>query len=243
MKNLILIMLAIVFSSQANAQSNFAATRAKIEQAMTGEQRAEADTRRDANRKPVETLEFFQFREGMQVLELVPAAGWYTKILAPTLRENGMLYVSLGTDGLASALLTQPGFDRVKVINSDVNMRGLEPFDFEASELDMVLTFRNLHNINDSGRAILNSAVYNSLKSGGLYGVIDHTRRHLEPGSRANGRRMDPVLVVKEIEDAGFEFVDFSDLHYRPVDDLSLEVGQSSVAGRTDRFTFLFRKP
>jgi predicted methyltransferase len=107
----------------------------------------------------------------------------------------------------------------------------------------MVLTFRNLHNMNAEIRGVLNDAVFTALKSGGLYGVIDHTRRHLEADTRENGRRLDPVLVIKEIQDAGFELVDFSSLHTSEVDGLNLEVGHESVTGRTDRFTLLFRKP
>ena len=54
---------------------------------------------------------------------------------------------------------------------------------------------------------------------------------------------MDPVGVIKELLDAGFEFVDYSDLHYRADDELEYEVGRRSVTGNTDRFTLLFRKP
>jgi predicted methyltransferase len=58
-----------------------------------------------------------------------------------------------------------------------------------------------------------------------------------------NRRRVDPVLMIKEIQAAGFAFVDFSDLHYRADDELRYEVGRKTVTGNTDRFTFLFRKP
>ena len=81
------------------------------------------------------------------------------------------------------------------------------------------------------------------LKSGGHYGVIDHTRRHMEGDHNEVWRRMDPVQMIKEIEAAGFEFVDYSDLHYRADDELRYEVGRKSVAGNTDRFTLLFKKP
>jgi predicted methyltransferase len=58
-----------------------------------------------------------------------------------------------------------------------------------------------------------------------------------------NGRRVDPVQAIKEIEAAGFEFVDYSDLHYRPDDELLYEVGRKTVTGNTDRWTLKFRKP
>jgi len=45
------------------------------------------------------------------------------------------------------------------------------------------------------------------------------------------------------VQAAGFELVDYSDLHYRPDDELRYEVGRATVTGNTDRFTLLFRKP
>jgi len=89
----------------------------------------------------------------------------------------------------------------------------------------------------------MNEAVFTALKRGGMYGVIDHTRRHMQKGDSENRRRMDPVLAIKEIQDAGFELVDYSDLHYRLDDELRYEVGRRSVSGNSDRFTLLFKKP
>lgn len=228
------------------ADADFEATRNKLEMAMEGPSRTPAEIARDLmERKPVETLEFFQFRHDMRVLELIPGAGWYTKILAPTLRGDGKLYLAIGTDNVEENVLTQPGFDEVEVLPlpEGMNLRNLSAFKFDVSDLDLVLTFRNLHNMSPESRDVLNDAVFAALKPGGLYGVKDHTRRHLEADNRENGRRLDPVLVIKEIQDAGFELVDFSALHASEADDLNLEVGHEAVTGRTDRFTLLFRKP
>ena len=65
----------------------------------------------------------------------------------------------------------------------------------------------------------------------------------MEPITRESRRRVDVVQIMKEVLAAGFEFVDYSDLHYRPDDELRYEVGRRSVTGNTDRFTLLFRKP
>lgn len=107
----------------------------------------------------------------------------------------------------------------------------------------MVLTFRNLHNLTAEARARVNKAVYAALAPGGIYGVVDHTRRHMEQQNSENRRRIDPVLVIKEVQAAGFEFVDFSDLHFRADDELRYEVGRRTVTGNTDRFTLVFVKP
>jgi predicted methyltransferase len=114
---------------------------------------------------------------------------------------------------------------------------------FGVNDVDLVVTFRNLHNYTPEMRALLNEAVFDALKPGGIYGVLDHTRRHMEPQSRANGRRVDPVQMIKEIQAAGFVFEDYSTIHYSPADALNLEVGDPAVANQTDRITFRFRKP
>lgn len=223
----------------------------KLEAAMQSETRSAADMQRDANRMPVETLAFFGLREDMRVLELFPGGGWYTSLLAPVLRENGELIVALGATRVRDGLLKQPGFDQVKVDSADPEMVDEGPlgasnvaaFEFDAKDVDLVLTFRNMHNVSSQGRAAINDALFKSLRSGGLYGIIDHSRRHMEPITEETGRRVDVVQIMKEVLAAGFEFVDYSDLHYRADDELRYEVGRKSVTGNTDRFTLLFRKP
>jgi len=223
----------------------------KVQAAMAAEARPQADRDRDANRLPLETLTFFGLEDDMRVLELIPGGGWYTRILAPVLADNGKLYVSMGTGRVADGVLKEPGFAKVEVIEAGDNMRRddsvgayvVDSVDFGVSNLDMVLTFRNLHNFNPESRKKMNDAVFESLKKGGLYGVVDHTRRHMQSDYSENRRRIDPVLVIKEMLDAGFEFVGYSDVHYRPDDELVYEVGRHTVTGNTDRFTLLFRKP
>ena len=223
----------------------------KVEAALAADSRPEADRDRDRNRMPLETLNFLGLKDDMRVLELLPGGGWYTRVLAPVLSENGKLYVALGSGRVEETLLGTPGFDKVEALATDENLhrpRGerfyvMDPFEFRVSDLDMVLTFRNVHNFGPEARGMMNQQVFDSLKSGGLYGVVDHTRRHMEAASGENRRRIDPVLVIKELLDIGFEFVDYSDLHFRADDELEYEVGRRSVSGNTDRFTMLFQKP
>ena len=241
-----LLLFAVAYGAHAAGEID-----AKVEAALAAESRPQVDRDRDRNRRPLQTLKFFGLQDGMRVLELLPGGGWYTRVLAPVLADNGKLYVALGAGRTADRVLTQPGFDKVEVLETSDNLRRndekriyeVDDFDFGVSGLDMVVTFRNVHNFDAASRARINKQVFKSLKSGGLYGVIDHTRRHMEPANYENRRRIDPVLVIKELLELGFEFVDYSDLHYRADDELEYEVGRRSVSGNTDRFTFLFRKP
>lgn len=223
----------------------------KVKMALADDSRPEADAARDRNRKPLETLTFFGLQDDMHVLELVPGGGWYTRVLAPVLADSGKLYVGLGAGRLKDGLLTESGFENVSLVEDEANMRRetgarfytMDSANLDVDNIDMVLTFRNVHNFDASGRAGMHAAAFAVLKSGGIYGVVDHTKRHMESETPENRRRVDPVQAIKEIEAAGFEFVDYSTLHYRADDELEYEVGRKSVAGNTDRFTLKFRKP
>lgn len=245
---IVFLALAALPASAAHHENPLAE---RVRTAMEAADRPDADKARDANRKPLETLAFFGIRPDMKVLELIPGGGWYTRLLAPALRD-GDFYVALGTSRVKRDLLGQPGFEHVHLLEPDnseivrdeqTRLYSIPEFSLGETGFDAVLTFRNMHNFGEQGRQRINSAVFAALKPGGHYGVVDHTRRHMEPANDDNRRRADPVQIIHEAIETGFEFVGFSDLHYRAVDDLTLEVGHESVTGQTDRFTLLFRKP
>lgn len=237
-----------------SAVFSFTATAAPIadgiKEAMKSPLRTEKEIARDRNREPVETLTFFNIQDDSRVIELVPGGGWYTKLLAPALKENGKLYVSLGASRVEKNLLDKSEFSEVSVlpagdISYDKASRSykIEPFEWDVKPVDAVLTFRNYHNFNEASRRLMNEQSFKALKPGGVYGIVDHTRRHMQQDDNENGRRVDPVLVIKEVQEAGFQFVNYSTHLYRLDDELRYEVGRKSVTGNTDRFTLLFIKP
>ena len=245
------ILLALLLISFAGIVQASNSIDEKVTAALAAESRPEADRERDRNRRPLDTLNFFGLTDDMRVLELMPGGGWYTRVLAPVLAANGKLYVAIGAGRVGERLLGEPGFEKVELLTTSDNLRRspdrpvyiVDDFGFGVSNIDMVVTFRNLHNFDAESRARVNSAVLDALKPGGLYGVVDHTQRHMEADNPENRRRIDPVLVIKEMLEQGFEFVDYTDLHFRADDELEYEVGRRSVSGNTDRFTLLFRKP
>ncbi|MBL4681274.1 MAG: hypothetical protein JKY88_11205 [Pseudomonadales bacterium] len=171
-------------------------------------------------------------------------------MLAPVLAENGELLLAYGAGRVEKALLDKPGFDKVKVIAKDAKifkaegarLYSIENADLGTKKVDIIFTFRNYHNFDEAGRKAMNEAAYKALKKGGIYALVDHTRRHMQAINNENGRRIDPVLAIKEIQAAGFEFVDFTDLHYKADDELRYEVGRKTVTGNTDRWTLKFKK-
>jgi predicted methyltransferase len=246
----LLPILLLALSAGSLAADNFDATSEKIKSALNAEIRTESETDRDRNRKALQTLEFFGLRDDMKIIELIPGGGWYTKILAPVVSDKGEYYAALGT-GRIKDLTKESGFEKVKIVAEDAKLYrkdgerfySLDADSLGVKDLDMVLTFRNYHNFGEEGRRHMNNLAFKALKPGGVYAVVDHTARHMEEQNSANRRRVDPVLAIKEIQEAGFEFADYSDLHYRADDELSYEVGVKSVRGNTDRWTIKFRKP
>ena len=250
MYRILIVLTSLFFSTSLFAQS----IESQIREAMASDIRTEADKARDQYRKPAEVLAFFGLEADMRVIEIWPFGGWYSKILGPVLREEGKLYTTqpdLGSysDALEPTLAL-PGMDRVEKLDyngraktSDRDMWIGPGDDWNVAPVDMVLTFQNYHNMTYDDRVNLNSTIFNAMKPGGIYGIVDHTRRHNQATARFNGRRVDPVLVVKEVQESGFVFEDYSDLLAMPDDELSLEVGQPEVSGKSDRFVLRFRKP
>ncbi|WP_233132606.1 class I SAM-dependent methyltransferase [Paraferrimonas haliotis] len=251
MKTTLALSMATLLISSSAFAADFSATKDKLETALAADIRTDKEVARDRNRKPVRTLEFFGFRDDMKVVELMPGGGWYTKLLAPVVADKGQYYMAIGTSRASKAVAGQAGFDKVKVTAEEAKIYRPEGSKFYAleadglgvSDMDMVLTFRNYHNFSESGRAVMNKMAFDALKSGGVYAVVDHTRRHMQATDNENRRRFDPVLAIKEIQAAGFKFVDMTDLHYKPDDELRYEVGRKSVTGNSDRWTLKFVKP
>ncbi len=206
--------------------------------------RPDADKQRDANRKPAETLAFAGVRPSDRVAELLPGAGYFTRLFSKIVGPNGHVYALVPAplpDAPADALDRAA---RVKAIAADPNYSNVsvvvEPFaQLKAPEpVDLVWTSQNyhdFHNFPGLDVGVFNQLVFEALKPGGTYLVLDHAA---EPGSGARDtgtlHRIDPETVKKEVLAAGFVFV--GSRH-------GVKVFDPSVRGKTDQFILKFRKP
>ena len=241
---IILLFMSVAVSAQ-DIQS-------QVKEALNASFRTDRDRAADLYRHPADTLAFLGLKNNMRVLELMPGSGgYYAKILGQVLAENGKLYEGLRGDDIAEGL-PEWGLTKVEILDDKFEMtrgeiRGHniigDSLNFPVSNLDMVLTFRNLHDFSPESRKLLNTQVFKVLKSGGIYGAVGHTRRHMEPYNEERWRRLDPVGVIKEIQDVGFRFVDYSDLHYREHDPLKTDTTTPEINRDSDRFTLIFVKP
>jgi len=155
----ILAVLMNVSSMQAHEKSHVESN--KLKQIVDGKHRTPLFAARDKYRHPLETLNFFGIKDTMTVVEISPGGGWYSEILAPYLRDNG-LYIAAGYDPLSkreyfkrSAKKFQDKLDANPEIYDKTKlaiMQAPKQLDFaKPSSADMILSFRNTHNWHRSG--------------------------------------------------------------------------------------------
>jgi predicted methyltransferase len=243
-------MIAVLFT----ASHAFAAkVPDAIAAAVADANRPDSDKQRDASRKPAETLAFTGVKPGDQVAELLPGGGYFTRIFSKVVGPSGHVYALVPAPSL-NAPADAPDFAaRVKAIAADPNYSNVsvvvEPFSQLKAPVpvDLVWTSQNyhdMHNFPGADVAVFNQMVFDALKPGGIYLILDHAA---EPGSgtrdTATLHRIDAETVKKEVLAAGFVLVGGSDLLREPGDAHTVKVFDPSVRGKTDQFILKFRKP
>jgi predicted methyltransferase len=181
------------------------------------------------------------------VVELQAGKGYYSELLIERVGAQGAVWAQNNAfvmDRFARGPLTKRidriGASNLKALESELDAPKLP------SELDAVLIVLFYHDTYWQGvdRAKMNLAVFEALKPGGVYGVVDH---HAEAGSGDRDvktlHRVDMELVKKEILEAGFVLDASSDLLANPDDARNDNVFKREPRDDTDRFVLRFRKP
>ena len=269
--NLALLISSVFFFGNPS-YSNDVQNKEMLERSLHGSHRSEANRLRDKYRHPVETLTFFGVKPNSNVVEITPGRGWYSEILAPLLRSNGVFTaVIYDADLTDNAYLKKlNGLYKTKLgdspeIYSNVQLEEINHkspvFDLDSSA-DFVLTFRNVHNWAKSGTTDkMFRSFYKSLKTGGVLGVVEHRARAGTPLSQQiKSGYMTEQFVIKTAEKAGFVFNAGSDINNNALDTknhnngvwtlLPVQRGLSgkeksvyAKIGESDRMTLKFVKP
>ncbi|MEX0962901.1 MAG: hypothetical protein WDZ52_02515 [Pseudohongiellaceae bacterium] len=247
--SLALAAIALLSPALLSAQS-LTPLQQKVQSVMAMDHRTAVELARDADRDPVAALNFIGLEDDMTVIEFLPAGqAYYTKILGPVLVDNGHLMVvdSQATFDSWGSWTEMDMFAMTHQVPIENNYSRAEgryipgEIDFGVESADLFLHFREYHNFSVQDNARVNAKVFDTLKSGGSYVVVDHTRRHMQEETGALSRREDPVDVILQVQAAGFVLDRASDMFFEESDDLTLEVGQ--IPNMTDRFFLVFKKP
>lgn len=223
-----------------------------IAAAVADSNRPEADKKRDADRKPAETLAFLGVKPGEKVGELLPGGGYFTRLLSKAVGPKGHVY-ALVPERPANSRADMPDLAaKVKAIAADPHYSNVSVVVAPLASLapsvrvDLVFTAQNYHDLHNVPVDVVafNKVIFNSLKPGGLYVVLDHSA---EAGSGLRDtktlHRIDPEVVKKEVTEAGFEYVGDSDVLANSADTRTAKVFDPAIRGKTDQFILKFRKP
>lgn len=259
MKRFALAALAALALAACNPQQaatppaprEVSADAAHIVAALADARRPQEDKDRDANRHPAETLAFAGIEPGDRVADLLPGTtGYFTRIFAVAVGEEGRVYPVIRPDGIAKEFETPILAIAAQYPNA---IMARTPYDALAfpEPLDVVFTAQNYHDMylaqySLGAAAGMNASAFAALKPGGLYIVIDHSAlagAALETDAEAALHRIDQARVRAEVEAAGFVFDAESEVLRNAEDTRTISVFDPAIRGRTDQFMMRFRKP
>ena len=237
---------------------------ANLKEAVSSDFRSPENKVRDVYRHPSETLEFFGLRPDMSVVEIWPSGGWYSEILAPYLAEQGKYIIAdpasdpRGYTTKRKAWMARNPKIAEKVTHS-VFMPEKSSEIAPANSVDMVLTFRNVHNwSNEAAKKEAFKVFFKALKPGGVLGVVEHrapASKKLDPKSGY----IKEADVIRYAKNAGFILAEKSEINANPKDKgnhpegvwtlpPTLRMGdvqkvKYQAIGESDRMTLKFVKP
>ncbi len=267
MKNIFLAILLVSSCSLSHAveKSN------SLHRVIMGDHRSIEHKQRDIYRHPQQTLDFFDVKDDMTVVEIWPGEGWYTEILAPYLKDQGKLYAAHFSENAEQVYYQKNLSEFVKKIKSKaklyekIKLTVLQPPEFlqiaPEGYADRILTFRNVHNWmkNDQAATVFN-AMFKALKPGGILGVVEHRSSVLKPQDiHAASGYVTEDYVIALARNAGFEFLEKSEINANSKDTKDYPEGVWALPpalklkdknrkkyediGESDRMTIKFIKP
>jgi predicted methyltransferase len=215
---------------------------AHIQAAVASDERNDEMRARDAGRMPGAVLALSGIEPGDHVVEFGSFGLYYTTMLAAAVGPDGMVEMidPPRADGF--------GGDASRAFDAAHDNAAYHVVDYNEVELpdgiDAAFCVLFYHDLMPWGfdTAALNAKVFDALKPGGVFVVVDHKA---EDGSgwRDAGtiHRIGKETIIEELTSAGFELAVDSDLLAHPEDDRTQ--GVFTMRGETDRVLLVFRKP
>jgi predicted methyltransferase len=231
----------------------YSATPKYVTDAVAQSSRPADQTALDAERKPAETVVFAGVKPGTKIMDLVPGQGYFTRIFSGIVGDKGWVYAYFPTETdvfLRKRIGPDAKIERLFDSIAHTSIIHAPIMKLSAPEsLDVVFTAQNYHDFHDTffgpaDVAVVNKAIYDALKPGGYFVVIDHSAAK---GSGLTAtetlHRIDEDTLKKEVEAAGFKLVAEAKFLRNPADPRDKIVFDPSIRHKTDQFVLKFQKP
>ena len=222
-----------------------------IAAAVANPARPEQDRDRDAARKPVESLQFSGIKPGDTVADFDAGAGYFTRLFSDVVGSRGHVYAIEPVEiqqyiaKSTADLRDYAANHRNITISVETALESLRL----PGKLDLFWISQNYHDLHNKyfgpvDIAAFNKAVFDALKPGGAYVVLDHAAAPNAPTDVTETlHRIGPATVRREVEAAGFVFDGESAILANPADPRTIKVFDKTIQGHTDQFILKFRKP
>jgi predicted methyltransferase len=216
-----------------------------VAKAVADPSRPKTDSARDKLRAPAETIAFAGVKPGMVVAEFFPTGGYYTRMLSDVVGPKGKIYGIENPKwdkGADAKMAAEPGHANVTI--EMVKFGEFNP----PQKVDLVWMTQNYHDLHVAeygpvDMAAFNKRVYDGLKPGGIYFILDHqANAGTDDAAIAKVHRIEKSVVIKEVTAAGFKLVGESDLLHNTSDDHAKMSSDPAIRGRTDQFLLKFQK-
>lgn len=249
------LALPLAANAQSSASSSMPTTQAVnvpayVTKAIDDPARA-ADKKDDSRREIATVMAFTGVKPGDKVLELDPGSGYWTRVFSRIVGPQGHVY-TVWPDEMAKYSaksfanwqgLVKGTYKNVSLLKQPAAMLSVP------QKVDVVFTSQNYHDYHDPFMGPVDmkkfdKQVFDALKPGGVFVVIDHIAPAGSGISDTNTlHRIDPEVVKQEVESAGFVFDGSSDALVNPKDPLDIKVFDPSIRGHTSQFIYRFKKP
>ncbi len=237
-----LALAACATSTRAPSTQTTSAIRA----AVADPARPAEDTARDADRKPAEMVAFAGIEPGDVVVDFLPGGGYFTRIFSKVVGPQGKVYAAAPP---ATARGGSPVVQAMTATYPNVTLIELGANGFSVPEpVDVLWTAQNYHDLYLKSLNVdvpgANRRFFEALKPGGVFVIVDHVAVPGAPTSVADDlHRIDPAIIRRDVEAAGFQLEAESDALRNPSDSHDIPVFDPKIRGRTDQIMYRFRKP
>lgn len=205
---------------------------------------------RDAARKPAELLALAEVKPGDKVGDFIMGGGYFTRVFAAAVGPTGKVFAVQPKEFID--FQASYGTNQDAVVADYTNVVPLRPslgaIAFPET-LDVIFTAQNYHDMHlkmapEPLAGMVDKALFDSLKPGGLLIVVDHAAAD-GSGTRDTDtlHRIDIETVKREVLAAGFVLESQSDILRNPADPRTASVFDAAIKGKTDQFVLKFRKP
>jgi predicted methyltransferase len=201
--------------------------------------RPENERALDAVRKPHEVMAFYGVKKGDKVADIYAARGYYTAILSQLVGPEGLVYsANPAPRAELHERVKKAGMANVRVLDGPLDKLALP----QDGSLDFVFIHLDYHEIPAETRIAMNKRIFNALKRGGAYGIVDHSAGEGRGDQDAKTfHRIEKSLVIKDATGVGFKLDSEGKMLNRPDDTRDFSV--TKLRDRSDRFVLKFEKP